>query len=68
MHQAGQAVELAQQAFGELQHPHAAGAGAQQQRQQLDVGERLGAVGEQLFARAGGAGQFLDRHGGGRGG
>ncbi len=55
--QAAQAAEVGQQPLRELQH-----AGAQQQGEQLGVGERLRAASEQLLARAGLGRQLLDRH------
>ncbi len=53
MQQAGQPAELVEQLLGELQHAGAGEAGAQQQRDQFDIGERRGAEREQLLARAG---------------
>ena len=61
--QAGEAAEVAEQLLGQLQHALAGQAGAQQQRQQLGVGQRRGAVREQLLARARIGGQVLQRHG-----
>ena len=43
-----------------MQHAQARQAGAQQQRQQLGVGQCAGAAGEQLFARSGVGGQVLE--------
>jgi hypothetical protein len=62
VHQAAQAAEVGQQPLRELQHAGAGDAGAQQQREQLGVGERLRAACEQLLARAGLGRQLLDRH------
>jgi hypothetical protein len=64
LQQAGIAAHAGQHAFGQLQHALAAQAGAQQQRQQFGVGQAGGAVLQQLFTRAGGNRQILDRHGG----
>ena len=61
--QAGEAAEGAEQLLGELQHAGADQAGAQQQRDQLGVGERGRPQGEQLLARSGRGGNVLE-HGG----
>ena len=59
--QAGQAAEAVEQRLRQLQHAQARQAGAQQQRQQLGVGQRAGAAGQQLFARPGVGGQVFQR-------
>ena len=61
--QAGEAAEAAEQLLGELKDAGADQAGAQQQRDQLGVGERRRPQGEQLFARPGRSGNVLE-HGG----
>ena len=61
--QSGEAAEGAEQLLGELQHAGADQAGAQQQGDQLGVGERRRPEGEQLFARSGRGGNVLE-HGG----
>ena len=53
---------LGQQFCGQLQHPLAGHAGAQQQRQQLGVGERAGAAGQQFLARLRVGGKVFERH------
>ena len=58
-----QAAEAVEQLLGQLQHAEARQAGAQQQREQLGVGQRGRALREQLLARAQRGGQVLERHG-----
>ena len=57
MQQACQAAEAIEQGLRHLQHAQTRQAGAQQQGQQLGIGQRSRAAGEQLFARAGVGGQ-----------
>ena len=61
--QPGEAAERREQLLGELQHAGAGEPRAQQQRDQLRVGEGRGAEGEQLLARTGRGGNVLE-HGG----
>ncbi len=58
LQQAAQATEALQQALGQCQNGLLGGAGAQQQRQQLGVGQGLGAARQQLLARSGLGWQF----------
>jgi hypothetical protein len=51
--QPGQSAELVEQRTGELQRRDAGPAGAQQQRNELDIRQRGRAEREQLFPRAG---------------
>ena len=61
LQQARNAV-CAQQFFSQLKHVFADHAGAQQDGQQLDIAEGLGASGEQLFAWPRLGGQVFDAH------
>ena len=65
--QAGEAAEGAEQLLGELKDAGADKAGAQQERDQLGVGERCRPQGEQLFARPGRSGNVLQHVGSNRG-
>jgi len=59
LQQPADAAELRQQLAGELQHPRALEAGAQQQRQQFGVGQGCRPQGQEFFARAHGRWQVL---------
>ncbi len=58
--QTAEAAEGLQDLLGQLQHADALQAGAQQQRDQFDIGERTGSEREQAFARAGIGRQVLE--------
>lgn len=60
--QAGEATEAVQQVLREGQHALRPGAGAQQQRQQLGIGQTGHAQGQRTFARPGGGGEVLQVH------
>jgi hypothetical protein len=62
MQQGGEAAETIEHGTGQLQHPLAAHAGAQQQSQQFGVRQACGAMLQQLFARSGIGRKLLDRH------
>lgn len=63
LQQAREAAEALVQLLRELQHVLAGHAGAQQQREQLGVGQRGGAARDELLARAGMFGEILESHG-----
>jgi len=55
-------AEAFEQLLRQLQHVLARHAGAQQQSQQLGVGQRGGAARDEFFARAGVEREILERH------
>ncbi|MCY1385171.1 hypothetical protein D9M69_735200 [compost metagenome] len=62
MQQSRQPAEAFEQLLGQLEHVLAGHAGAQQQRQQLGVGQRGGAPRHEFFARPGVEREILECH------